>query len=106
MDNPLSDAPSIDWPAQLMTAAEVAAALRITPKTVRQHIRRGALRALRIDGTGPYRVRAQDAQQWAERHVAVASGGTAAVDRYARERAAAARPPAVVRRRRSGRVSA
>jgi RHS repeat-associated protein/excisionase family DNA binding protein len=50
----LTDAPQLDWPSQLMTAAEVAAVLRITPKTVREHIRRGRLRALRIDGTGPY----------------------------------------------------
>lgn len=89
MDNPLTESPpQLDWPAPLMTAAEVAAVLRVTPKTVRQHIRRGSLRALRIDGTGPYRVRAEDAQRWAERQTAEPAGGTQAVDRYARERAA------------------
>jgi excisionase family DNA binding protein len=36
-----------------MTAAEVAAVLRVTPKSVREHIRRGNLRALRLNGTGP-----------------------------------------------------
>ncbi|HEX8122729.1 MAG TPA: helix-turn-helix domain-containing protein [Solirubrobacteraceae bacterium] len=82
-----------------MTAAEVAAVLRLTPKTVRLHIRRGSLRALRIDGTGPYRVRAEDAQRWAERQVTDV-GGTQAVDRYARDRMQVADSAASVRRRR------
>ncbi|HEX8082680.1 MAG TPA: helix-turn-helix domain-containing protein [Solirubrobacteraceae bacterium] len=106
MDNPLTEPPSqLDWPAPLMTAAEVAAVLRITPKTVRQHIRRGSLRALRIDGTGPYRVRAEDAQRWAERRVTDVAG-THAVDRYARGRLQAAETATSVRRRRASRVSA
>jgi excisionase family DNA binding protein len=101
MENPLNAAPRLAWPNELMTAAEVATTLRITPKTVRQHIRRGSLRALRIDGTGPYR-RAEDAQHWAERQV-VETGGTQAVDRYARDRLGAA---TAGRRRRAARVSA
>lgn len=108
MDNSLADSPQLDWPAPLMTAAEVAAVLRITPKTVRLHIRRGSLRALRIDGTGPYRIRAEDAQQWAERQLQDAAGGTAAVDRYARERMQAQQlaEPTTSRRRRAARVPA
>ena len=107
MDNPLAEPPpQLDWPAPLMTAAEVAAVLRITPKTVRQHIRRGSLRALRIDGTGPYRVRAEDAQLWAERTAADANGGTIAVDRYARNRMDASQSAGAAtsgrRRRRTG----
>jgi excisionase family DNA binding protein len=106
MPNPLSDEqPRLDWPAPLMTAAEVAAVLRITPKTVRQHIRRGSLRALRIDGTGSYRIRAEDAQEWVERQAAEPEGGTHAVDRYAREQAKA-NGGATAQRRRIGRVSA
>jgi hypothetical protein len=45
--------------------------LRITPKSVREYIRRGTLRALRLDGTGPYRIRAEDAQRWAVTSVEV-----------------------------------
>ena len=108
MDNPLTDPPQLEWPASLMTATEVAAVLRITPKTVRQHIRRGSLRALRIDGAGPYRVRAEDAQEWADRQVVDATGGTQAVDCYARDRMQAARATdaTAARRRRPARVSA
>jgi excisionase family DNA binding protein len=107
MDNPLADPPpQLDWPASLMIAAEVAGVLRITPKTVRQHIRRGSLRALRIDGAGPYRVRAEDAQQWAERPTADTAGGTQLVDRYAREQMRTQQPTEVRaagrRRRRAG----
>ena len=76
------DAPRLEWPSALMTAAEVAAVLRITPKTVRQHIRRGRLRAIRIDGSGPYRVRAADAQAWAESQLVEPDGGGLAVDRW------------------------
>lgn len=80
---PLSmEAPKLEWPSPLMTAAEVAAVLRITPKTVREHIRRGRLRALRIDGTGPYRVPAGAAQEWAERQLVEPDLGALAVDRY------------------------
>ena len=107
MQNPLAEPlPQLDWPAPVMTAAEVAAVLRVTPKTVRQHIRRGSLRALRIDGTGPYRVRAQDAQRWAERQVADAPGGVQAVDRYARQRIGVATAATTARRRRATRVNA
>lgn len=108
MDLALTPEPMpLDWPAPVMTVAEVAAVVRVTPKTVRQHIRRGLLRALQLDGAGPYRVRAQDAQRWAEQQLAQPDGGALAVDRYARRTA----EPAVVqvttgRRRRSGGVSA
>jgi excisionase family DNA binding protein len=75
------------WPAPVMTVAEVAAVVRVTPKTVRQHIRRGLLRALQLDGTGPYRVRAEDAQRWAERQLVQPDGGALTVDRYLRREA-------------------
>jgi excisionase family DNA binding protein len=106
MTNPLTEPPRLDWPAPLMTVAEVAAVLRVTPKTVRLHIRQGALRALRLEGGGPYRVRAQDAQEWAERQFAAGEGGTRAVDRYARQQAAAGAAGVAGRRRRPARVSA
>jgi excisionase family DNA binding protein len=107
MDNPLAaPLPQLDWPAPLMTPAEVAAVLRVTPKSVRQHSRRGSLRALRIDGAGPYRVRAEDAQRWADGMVAAATGGTQAVDRYARQQAAQVAEPTTARRRRRAAVSA
>lgn len=79
---PADDPPLLDWPAPLMTASEVATVLRVTPKTVREHIRRGRLRALRIDGTGPYRVRDVDAQAWAEAQLVAPDAGALAVDRY------------------------
>lgn len=79
---PAPDPPLLAWPAPLMTASEVAAVLRVTPKTVREHIRRGRLRALRIDGTGPYRVRDVDAQAWAEAQLVPPDIGALAVDRY------------------------
>jgi excisionase family DNA binding protein len=79
---PIDEPPQLEWPSPLMTAAEVAAVLRITPKTVRQHIRRGRLRAIRIDGTGPYRVRAADAQAWAESQLVEPDAGALAVDRW------------------------
>jgi excisionase family DNA binding protein len=107
MTNPLTDPPKLEWPAPLMTVAEVAAVLRVTPKTIRVHIRRGTLRALRLDGGGPYRVRAEDAQAWADRQFAATDGGTRAVDRFAREQAARlASSSGTGRRRRTQRVSA
>ena len=85
MDLALTPEPvEFDWPAPVMTVAEVAAVVRVTPKTVRQHIRRGLLRALQLDGTGPYRVRAQDAQRWAEQQLVRPDAGALAVDRYLR----------------------
>ena len=96
-----------DWPAPVMTVAEVAAVVRLTPKTVRQHIRRGLLRAIQFDGAGPYRVRAEDAQRWADRQLVEPDDGALAVDRYVR-RAQEQSVAAVTtgRRRRAGRVSA
>jgi excisionase family DNA binding protein len=95
----------LDWPAPLMTAAEVAAVLRVTPKSVREHIRRGNLRALRLNGTGSYRVRARDAQAWAQSQLARPDQSALAVDRYI-ERRAASTPETVTtnrrRRRRNG----
>lgn len=92
---PVDDPPLLEWPSPLMTAAEVAAVLRITPKTVREHIRRGRLRALRIDGTGPYRVRDVDAQAWAQAQLVEPDLGALAVDRFVTSG----------RRRRAGRVA-
>ncbi len=95
----------LDWPAPVMTVTEVAAVVRVTPKTVRQHIRRGLLRAMQLDGNGPYRVRAEDAQRWADSQLVQPDAGALAVDRYLRARG----EPAVdavssARRRRPRRV--
>jgi excisionase family DNA binding protein len=76
----------LGWPAELMTAAEVAAVMRVTPKMVRDHIRRGTLRALRLGRNGPYRIASGDAQRWAEAQVAKPDASALAVDRYVRRR--------------------
>jgi excisionase family DNA binding protein len=92
------------WPADLMTAAEVAGVMRVTPKMVRDHIRRGALRALRLGANGPYRIRIEDAQRWAEAQLAQPDDAALAVDRYLRRRLvqAPATDSAPRRRRRAG----
>ena len=41
----------------------------LTPKTVRQHIRLGRLRAVRFGERGGYRIRREDAQAWVAAHV-------------------------------------
>lgn len=107
MDLALTPEPmQLDWPAPVMTVAEVAAVVRVTPKTVRQHIRRGLLRALQLDGAGPYRIRAEDAQRWAEQQLVQPDAGALAVDRYVRRAAQVAVEQVTSgRRRRSGRVS-
>lgn len=69
------------WPDEVMTVAQVAEAVRMTPKTVRLHIRRGKLRAVRFDG-GPYRVRREDAQRWIEAQLVAPDAGALAVDRH------------------------
>jgi len=96
----------LDWPARVMTVTEVAGVVRVTPKTVRQHIRRGLLRAMQLDDNGPYRVRAEDAQRSAESQLVQPDAGALAVDRYLRARG----EPSVEavgsgRRRRPGRVA-
>ncbi len=108
MQPALTPAPmQLDWPAPIMTVAEVAAVVRVTPKTVRQHIRRGLLRALQLDGGGPYRVRAADAQRWAEAQLVQPDAGALAVDRYVRRSLEAqVEQIAAGRRRRTTRVSA
>jgi excisionase family DNA binding protein len=92
------------WPAELMTAAEVAEVMRVTPKMIREHIRRGALRALRLGGNGAYRIRVEDAQHWAEAQLAQPDKSALAVDRYVRRRLvqAPATDSASRRRRRTG----
>jgi excisionase family DNA binding protein len=106
MDAALTPEPvAFDWPAPVMTVAEVAAVVRVTPKTVRQHIRRGLLRALQLDG-GPYRVRADDAQRWAEAQLVKPDSGALAVDRYLRRGGEVVEAATSARRRRTGRVSA
>ncbi len=95
------------WPDEVMTVAQVAHAVRMTPKTVRVHIRRGALRAVQFDG-GPYRVRRADAQRWIEAQLVEPDAGALAVDRHI----ALSHPEPLVelldsgRRRGAGRVSA
>jgi hypothetical protein len=52
-----------------MTAHQVADTVLLTPKTVRQHIRLGRLRAVRFGERGGDRVRREDAQAWVSAHV-------------------------------------
>ncbi len=59
-----AELPEYSWPADLMTVSQVAATVLLTPKTVRQHIRGGQLRAVRLHARGGYRVRREDAQAW------------------------------------------
>jgi excisionase family DNA binding protein len=100
------DAPQFPWPEDVMTVAQVAATVRMTPKTVRVHIRRGRLRAVQFD-VGPYRVRAEDAQRWIEAQLVAPDAGALAVDRHiARSAPASTIERGAGRRRRSGRVSA
>ena len=107
MDAALTPEPmQFDWPAQVMTVSEGAAVVRVTPKTVRQHIRRGLLRALQLGGSGPYRVREQDAQRWAEQQRAQPDAGALAVDRYVRRATEQTHAVTNARRRRASRVSA
>ena len=75
------DTPLFPWPDDVMTVAQVAAAVRMTPKTVRLHIRRGRLRAVRFEG-GPYRVRRDDAQRWIDAQLVAPDAGALAVDRH------------------------
>ena len=83
--------PEFAWPADLMTARQVADTVLLTPKTVRQHIRRGHLRAIQLD-TGPYRVRAVDAQRWVDEQLVTPDDGALALDRYLRRDGAVAVP--------------
>ncbi len=79
---PLTDEPlQFPWPDEVMTVAQVARVVRMTPKTVRVHIRRGRLRAVQFDG-GPYRVRRDDAQRWIEAQLVEPDVGALAVDRH------------------------
>jgi excisionase family DNA binding protein len=48
--------PDYPWPRETMTVAEVATTIRFTAKTVRQHIRRGRLRAVQFEDGGPYSI--------------------------------------------------
>ena len=75
------DVPQFPWPDEVMTVAQVAAVVKMTPKTVRLHIRRGRLRAVQFED-GPYRVRRDDAQRWIEAQLVVPDAGALAVDRH------------------------
>jgi excisionase family DNA binding protein len=59
-----TELPEFPWPTETMTVAEVAATIGRTPKTVRQHIRSGQLRAVQFEEGGPYSVHRDDAQAW------------------------------------------
>jgi excisionase family DNA binding protein len=79
---PLASEPAeFPWPEEIMTVAQVAAVVKMTPKTVRLHIRRGRLRAVQFED-GPYRVRREDAQSWIEAQLVVPDAGALAVDRH------------------------
>lgn len=88
---------TLDWPAPVMTVSEVAHVVRVTSKTVRQHIRRGHLRAIQLD-SGPYRVRVADAQRWVDEQLVAPDAGALAIDRYLRRDDAAIAVPANGRR--------
>lgn len=82
MSLPLASEPAeFPWLDEVMTVAQVAAVVKMTPKTVRLHIRRGRLRAVQFED-GPYRVRREDAQRWIEAQLVVPDGGAHAVDRH------------------------
>jgi excisionase family DNA binding protein len=103
--SPTAELPEYSWPADLMTVSQVAAMVLLTPKTVRQHIRGGHLRAVRRHARGGYRVRREDAQAWAAAHVVRAERKGKSIDQLvaARRRRGllagaprAARPPEAV----------
>lgn len=48
---------------QLYTVREVAALLKVDDETVRRRIRRSSMEALRIGGTGPYRIRGSEVRK-------------------------------------------
>ena len=91
----------LDWPADLMTATQVAQTVQLTAKTVRTHIRRGQLRAVRFGTRGGYRIRAEDAQAWVAQHLVVAAESESIDALVARRRrsALAGAPPALARPR-------
>lgn len=49
-----------DAPEQLLTVNDVAALLRVSPRTVRRWIETGKLRATRLPGRGAYRIQPAD----------------------------------------------
>jgi excisionase family DNA binding protein len=61
-----ADLPTYTWPAELMTVRQVADTVLPRPKTVRQHIRGGRLRAVRFGQGSGYRIHRTDAQSWVE----------------------------------------
>ena len=67
----------LNWPAEVMTATEVAATARVHPKTVRADIRAGRLAASDIgNGIRPtYRISAGAAQQWWQERLVTPTGG-------------------------------
>ena len=89
------DVPQFAWPAELMTVRQVADTVLLTPKTVRQHIREGSLRAVRFGERSGYRVTAADAQAWVAAHVVV-QAQRASVDQLIRRSRLAGAPRAAV----------
>jgi|GEM_PF-6824315 len=51
---------------ELLTLAETAARLRVSSRTVRDYVRRGRLRAVRMSATAPLRFRALDVDRFVE----------------------------------------
>ncbi len=67
--------PEDPWPQETMTVAQVAATIDRHPKTVRDHIKAGRLRAMQFEAGGPYSVHRDDAQAWVTAFVAGAREG-------------------------------
>ena len=80
---------------QMMTVAEVATLLRVSPDRVRRWIRDGKLRAIRYDGRGQFAVFASSVSAWIGRHVSA----PAARKRTRREREVLSRRDQAARRR-------
>ena len=84
LSRPLVEPPVFAWPAELMTVRQIADTVLLTPKTVRQHIRAGRLRAVRFGERAGYRVTAVDAQAWVADHVVAVRAERSSVDQLVR----------------------
>lgn len=51
---------------ELLTLPETAERLRVSPRTVRDYVRRGRLRVVRMSATAPLRFRSLDVERFVE----------------------------------------
>lgn len=79
MSNNLANAdrelPEYPWAHETMTVAQVAATIDRHPKTVRDHIKAGRLRAVQFEDRRPYSIHRDDAQAWVASYVIGAQEG-------------------------------